>query len=457
MVRLLKPEFIGHFDPKKKTRHAIYSIDFQPNGGRLATGGGDCSVKLWNTEFLISCDDANLDQALLATLSTHTKSVNVVRWSKDGRFLASGSDDCYILIYKYSSDAISSQPFGNSAHKNKESWVRCYTLQGHVMDVLDLDWSSSGLLASASIDNNILLWDFRMHISGGNRAPANNGLFGAPAVVASTLMAPMKVLVGHHSFVKGVSFDPVGRYLASCGADNIIIIWDVDSWSALHRLDGPLRAAPDRTIFRRMSWAPDGSSLCITAATKSAKPVGMVLKRTTWESVADLVGHDAPSICCKFCPDVLGVAPHDDNDDGDNSQESTDHYNGAIINDITNGSSTSKNKSSGSIGSNKRAHANKAGSRSSSAASVSPACCVALGDQLGVVSLWSTSRNKPLLVLRHALEGAATDVAWSHWEGPSSSSSSNSSSSSSRRSMHTVFCVASLDGTVLLVDLGELT
>ena len=38
MVRVTKPLVVGHFD--KKTRHAIYSVDIQPGGTRLATGGG---------------------------------------------------------------------------------------------------------------------------------------------------------------------------------------------------------------------------------------------------------------------------------------------------------------------------------------------------------------------------------------------------------------------------------
>ena len=62
------------------------------------------------------------DAALLASLCNHTKSVNVVRWSKDGQFLASGSDDCYILVYKLDSSGygMSSQPFGSSnATQNK--------------------------------------------------------------------------------------------------------------------------------------------------------------------------------------------------------------------------------------------------------------------------------------------------------------------------------------------------
>lgn len=85
----------------------------------------DCSVKLWNFDALLS-SPANAKEALLSTLSSHTKSVNVVRWSKDGKYLASGSDDNYILIHKYTPGAISNQTFGSSsaAVKNKETWTR---------------------------------------------------------------------------------------------------------------------------------------------------------------------------------------------------------------------------------------------------------------------------------------------------------------------------------------------
>jgi hypothetical protein len=70
-------------------------------------------------------------------------------------------------------------------------------------------------------------------------------------------------------------------------------------------LEDPLRNSADSTIFRRIGWAPDGQSLCITCSTKSGKHVGMVLKRGTWTSVADLVGHASPSITARFCPHLL--------------------------------------------------------------------------------------------------------------------------------------------------------
>lgn len=296
MVKLIKVDSVGHFDPKKSLRHAIYSIDFQPFGGRLATAGGDCTVKLWNTESIVSQQSKELvSDSLLATLSTHSKSVNVVKWSPDSRFLASGSDDCLIIVYRYTPDAISTQPFGSGTVKNKETWSRCFTLQGHTMDVLDICWSPRGILASASVDNKIMIWDFRSQMSS----------MGLSGTYSSPMISPTHILEGHRSFVKGISFDPIGRYLASSGGDNLIILWDCDSWIQLYCLDGPLKNSPDRTIFRRISWAPDGSSLCITAATKSSKPVGMVLKRGSWICIADLVGHDELSVCCKFCPYVL--------------------------------------------------------------------------------------------------------------------------------------------------------
>jgi protein HIRA/HIR1 len=203
MVRLSRIDSVGHFDAKKTTRHSIYSIDFQPNGGRLATAGGDCTVKLWNTEYLLSDQSQSMSDSLLATLSTHSRNVNVVRWSSDGRFLASGSDDCYIIVYRYTPDAISTQPYGSNTVKNRETWSRCFTLQGHVMDVLDICWSSRGILASASIDNNIMIWDLRSQIDS-----VAQGNTYSPA-----LISPYRVLSGHMSFVKGVAFDPIGRYL----------------------------------------------------------------------------------------------------------------------------------------------------------------------------------------------------------------------------------------------------
>ena len=135
------------------------------------------------------------EDSVLATLQHHTGSVNVVRWSKDGKYLASGSDDTYVLVYRFAAGTQAGGTFGSQKQaKNKENWQRCLTLQGHSMDVLDLDWCTNGLLASGSIDNKVLIWD----------CSQVDGLIRS----STAILQPIRVLTGHKSFVKGLSFDP---------------------------------------------------------------------------------------------------------------------------------------------------------------------------------------------------------------------------------------------------------
>ena len=61
----------------------------------------------------------SVQDSLLAVIQNHTKSVNIVRWSRDGKYLASGSDDNVVLIYKHSQGMPSTQPFGRQAQKSK--------------------------------------------------------------------------------------------------------------------------------------------------------------------------------------------------------------------------------------------------------------------------------------------------------------------------------------------------
>lgn len=264
----------------------------------------DASIKIWNMSAL--ADAAASKEALLATLSTHSKPVNIVRWSRDGRVLASGSDDNYVLIHKYSPGGYAHTTFGSNSTnvKNKENWVRCCTLQGHTMDVLDLDWAPNGLLASGSVDNLIMIWNV-------GYALLNN----------KAIISPYRILSGHYSFVKGVSFDPIGQYLVSCGADNLVLVWNcepiegvkkgskksADDWSVVKELSAPMKNCSDKGMYRRIHWSADGQTVCVSSCVKSGKPVGMVLKRDTWETAADLVGHAATTASCRYCPYVLHI------------------------------------------------------------------------------------------------------------------------------------------------------
>jgi chromatin assembly factor 1 subunit B len=109
----------------------------------------------------------------VAELKRHEKPVNVVRFSPDGTFIATGGDgnfafliiisraDCYFPIF--STDAyIILWKCGEEKTGKEEGWMFEKSLRKHIEDVSDLSWSPDcNFLVSASIDNSAVLWDVK--------------------------------------------------------------------------------------------------------------------------------------------------------------------------------------------------------------------------------------------------------------------------------------------------------
>lgn len=88
-------------------------------------------VRVWSLDSVLDDTDESKPR-LLATLTDHFGSVNVVRFSPDGRLLASGSDDKAVLIYKLEPSSGGAPPrgnFGSSDPPPLENWKLCQTLK----------------------------------------------------------------------------------------------------------------------------------------------------------------------------------------------------------------------------------------------------------------------------------------------------------------------------------------
>jgi WD domain, G-beta repeat len=82
---------------------ALHSCDVSPDGARVVTGGGDGKVRIWSADALAThaAEHTSAAPKRLATLNDHVESdVNVVRWSRDGEYLASAGDDQTIILYR---------------------------------------------------------------------------------------------------------------------------------------------------------------------------------------------------------------------------------------------------------------------------------------------------------------------------------------------------------------------
>ena len=117
----------------------ILSIDFSPDGTRLAAGGGETSrtgeLSVWDIE------KGTIDWRLG---DAHSDTIFAVDYSAEGKYIATGSADKFARSF-------------NAADGEK---IRFY--EGHTAHVLGVSWQSdSNVLASCGADNVIKIWDFR--------------------------------------------------------------------------------------------------------------------------------------------------------------------------------------------------------------------------------------------------------------------------------------------------------
>jgi WD40 repeat protein len=172
--------------------------------------------------------------------------------------------------------------FGGGGKVNVESWRCVYTLRGHGGDVLDLAWSpNDSLLATASIDNTVIVWN-------GEKFPE----------MVTTLRS-------HTGLVKGVVFDPVGKYLASQSDDKSLRVWRISNWREEAVITAPFEECGATTHVLRPGWSPDGSMLVSAHAMNGGGPTAQIIERGSWNHTRDFVGHKKAISCVRFNKNIL--------------------------------------------------------------------------------------------------------------------------------------------------------
>eukprot|EP00871_Galdieria_phlegrea_P005302 jgi/Galph1/5773/GphlegSOOS_G4365.1 len=294
----------------------ILSIDVQPvkENPRIATCGYDGIVRIWFLATLesqvkeaenkrastagtptLSADEACQKdsvksheipkRALASSLSYHSRTANIVRWSPDGQILASAGDDFFIFLY-HKEPGEGYAPFGSTEPPPVENW-RGHKLGSHANDVLGVAWSPCGkLLASCSVDNKIKVWN----------------------VKTDTCIA---CLQGHESFVKGLCYDPTGRFIASQGEDLTLIIWRTSDWRIEKEIKEPFRESKtseyQKSLFFRLDWSPCGRELvcsnCLAVKGEKKRHVApLFLRETNFESYYYFVASNGPVLCARYSP-----------------------------------------------------------------------------------------------------------------------------------------------------------
>ncbi|KRX05359.1 WD40-repeat-containing domain [Pseudocohnilembus persalinus] len=121
-------------------------------------------------------------------LQGHSKCVNGLKFSPNGQYMASVSDDTKVKIWEM-------KWVTNFGGSKTYKWDVISTLDGHSGEVLDVQWSVDGkYLVTCGFDKRSIVWEVEKN-------------------------KYISVLDGHKGFVKGVSFDPKMKFIISQGDD----------------------------------------------------------------------------------------------------------------------------------------------------------------------------------------------------------------------------------------------
>eukprot|EP00051_Salpingoeca_urceolata_P030626 m.492877 g.492877 ORF g.492877 m.492877 type:complete len:645 (-) comp34501_c0_seq1:50-1984(-) len=309
------PQIRWHWSNDIKAPTPIYSVDFHHRGGdtwRLASAGADGIVRLWKV------DRANgkTDVTHLADLARHESSVNAIRFSPDGKLLATAGDDLTIFLWAATSAPTSS--LLNTEEFNKEHWRPQAALRGHASDIMDLAWSpDSKFLLSGSVDHSAIVFD----VATGKQ---------------------VQQLKDHRNFVQGVAWSPLGDQVITQSSDRSARVYNCASGkkrkftcvAANVKLPQPKDDAAGgtklpserlfvdetkTTFFRRASYSPDGS-LVMTPAGRHRQEDGtdvdtlyIFRKSMPATPVLRLRAADSSVVAVRCCP-VLFKRQTDDSE-----------------------------------------------------------------------------------------------------------------------------------------------
>jgi WD40 repeat protein len=247
-IRLLNPKTGEVVRVLREHRNVVYNVKFSPDGRLLASSSGDRTARIWPVDDLTT---ATLRERFV--LEGHEGDIYGLAWSPDGKILATAGNDKRLILW----DAQTGRQLRSA--ESDSAIGRCVFSPDGRSIVTGEDSGAVKLWDAANLGTPRVL----RKVEGGDLTDIAFSPDGSVLACAGShierfedswrrpvfLLNPVTgeqtgAFYMHNNTIQGIAFDPHGRWIATAGGnDNEIWVWNPASTQPIRRLQGQGRAA----------------------------------------------------------------------------------------------------------------------------------------------------------------------------------------------------------------------